>query len=657
MNKFNYKNLCPFKWFVLQNFPFIEADFDAITNWQLFCKLGEEMNKIIEKVNQAGEQTENLTNAFIELQNYVNDYFENLDVQEEIDNKLDEMAESGQLTEIIAQYLQLEGLLCFNNKSDLKNAQNLTNGSFAKTYGSLTYNDGLGNFYKIREILNTDVVDDVNIIALTNYNNLIAELIPQSYINVKLNGVYGDGIHDDTEAIQNLIDNNPKNTLYFPNGNYLISSPLTVPADEDLSVSFKLDNYARIFTNTEIDSLFEIGKIIVEGRSNQDNDWLWFEGGILDCNNTTYGFYGNARKGYIRINKTIFINIKNYGLYLDYYIGEVNSGNAKITNCAFWGITSDTEDISTAIYSKSNDNEFINIRIQRTKIGVVSKGGGNHFSDFHITTQWANSPMEENLQNETVGFELEGINFLNQCYVDTYAKAYHSKSGIQYLTECFTYYWYSTANLVNTILYITDGNFKCSNCRFDLPTLGNNHCIFSPNTYLMRNMNVEERVKCINTKFTKNNSTKINDYGYSMEVNGIDNTPTTYYDNQVLTQNVWQPIAVIKQTTNSVYHLQIAIANVKLIDVIFNGYGYMKATDLLENTADFEIGLLNEFTESEVANGKYYYLCVRKTTGNTLKNMYIKNLTGGGDCQVNAYRDFLNYTMLENPNVSISRTV
>ena len=92
MNKFNYKNLCPFKWFVLQNFPFIEADFDAITNWQLFCKLGEEMNKIIEKVNQAGEQTENLTNAFIELQNYVNDYFENLDVQEEINNKLDEMA-------------------------------------------------------------------------------------------------------------------------------------------------------------------------------------------------------------------------------------------------------------------------------------------------------------------------------------------------------------------------------------------------------------------------------------------------------------------------------------------------------------------------------------------------------------------------------------
>lgn len=638
------KKLTPFRWCMLQTFPFIEATFDAIDNYGLLCKIVEYVNKNIDKTNELGIKVEELNN-----------WFNNLDVQDEVNKKLDEMAESGELQEIITSYLNIKGLLCFNNKSDLKNAQNLTNGSFTKTYGSLTYNDGLGNFYKIREILNTDVVDDVNIIALTNYNNLIAELIPESYINVKLNGVYGDGIHDDTNAIQKLINNNPKNTLYFPNGNYLISAPLTVPADKDLSVSFKLDNYARIFTNTEIESLFEIGKIIVENRSNQDNDWLWFEGGILDCNNTTYGFYGHARKGYIRINKTIFINIKNYGLYLDYYTGEINSGNAKITNCAFWGITSDTEDISTAIYSKSSDNEFIGIRIQRTKKGVISKGG-NYFSDFHITTQWANT-LVANLQNETVGFELDGENFLNQCYVDTYAKAFHSKSGIHYLTECYTYYWFSNSELRNYILYITDGSFRCSNCKFNLPNQGINHCIYSPNTYLMRNINVENRVLCTNTSFTKNSTTKINDYGYSMEVNSKNNTPTTYYDNQTLAQNVWQPIAVIKQTTNSLYHLQIAIANQKLIDVVFNGYGFMKATDLLENDANFEIGLLNEFTESEVEGGKYYYLCIRKTTGSTFKNMYIKNLTGGGDCQVNAYRDFLNYTTLENPNVSISRTV
>lgn len=115
MDKFNYKKLTPFKWFILENFPFIEADFDALTEWQLFCKLGKEINKIIDSQNLIGQEMENVTNAFIDLQNdyiekfnnlqeYVNNYFNNLDVQDEIDNKLNEMAESGQLQEIFEQF-------------------------------------------------------------------------------------------------------------------------------------------------------------------------------------------------------------------------------------------------------------------------------------------------------------------------------------------------------------------------------------------------------------------------------------------------------------------------------------------------------------------------------------------------------------------------
>ena len=33
-----FKRLTPFKRCVLQNFPFIEADFDALTNYGLLCK-------------------------------------------------------------------------------------------------------------------------------------------------------------------------------------------------------------------------------------------------------------------------------------------------------------------------------------------------------------------------------------------------------------------------------------------------------------------------------------------------------------------------------------------------------------------------------------------------------------------------------------------
>lgn len=105
---FEYKKLFPFRWYVLENFPFIEATFDGITEYQLYCKLCEYVNKTIEKLNELGLQTENITNAFEELQNYVNNYFETLDIQDEINNKLDEMVEDGTLARIINEQIFAE---------------------------------------------------------------------------------------------------------------------------------------------------------------------------------------------------------------------------------------------------------------------------------------------------------------------------------------------------------------------------------------------------------------------------------------------------------------------------------------------------------------------------------------------------------------------
>lgn len=134
MNKFEFKNLTPFKWFVLENFPFIEADFDALSEWQLFCKLGKEMNIIINSENTLGTQMENVTNAFIELYNsfenltnYVNNYFNNLDVQEEINTKLNEMVENGTLLQILNQYDYALNIKSFGCKDDgeTDNTENL----------------------------------------------------------------------------------------------------------------------------------------------------------------------------------------------------------------------------------------------------------------------------------------------------------------------------------------------------------------------------------------------------------------------------------------------------------------------------------------------------------------------------------------------------
>ena len=208
---YNFNKLTPFRFFCLTNFPFIEEDFDSLTYYELLCKVVGYLNKVIDTTNAIGTQTEELTNAFNELKSYVDNYFTNLDVQTEINNKLDEMAESGVLQEIISSYLNTKAIFCFDNVEAMKNATNLIDGSYARTLGYYSKNDGGGATYKIRTIINDDIVDEGSIISMSD-KNLIAELIIDSTIKPENFGAHGDGIIDDTinfkKALQFSINNN-----------------------------------------------------------------------------------------------------------------------------------------------------------------------------------------------------------------------------------------------------------------------------------------------------------------------------------------------------------------------------------------------------------------------------------------------------------------
>ncbi len=100
-----YKRISPFKWQLLESFPFIAEDFDQLTEYALYCKLVEYMNKVIDGTNTLGENVEEYITKFNLLKSYVDNYFENLDVQDEIDNKLNDMAQDGTLAEIINEEL------------------------------------------------------------------------------------------------------------------------------------------------------------------------------------------------------------------------------------------------------------------------------------------------------------------------------------------------------------------------------------------------------------------------------------------------------------------------------------------------------------------------------------------------------------------------
>lgn len=389
MNNFEYKKLTPFKWFVLDNFPFIEADFDALTNWQLFCKLGNEMNKIIESENTLGTQVETVTDAFIELQNYVNNYFENLDVQEEIDNKLDEMVEDGTLAEIITSYLQISGVLAFNTISDLKSATNLIDGSFVKTYGYNAINDGGGSFYKIRQVTNQDTEDDAFIIAL-NDENLVAELMVSS--ELKLAQIGANITNNATSILEkalNYINNKKYITLILEKGYTFTEIDLTGIS----GISIKGSNSkTRIKVNTSItvptnhnsfkDLCFELQTdttlLLVSGTYNTFNN----------CN-----FYGkNNHKG-------IGANISNF----------VNS----FTDCSF-------REFAQCIIASSNEINFINCNIigndspaENENTVTITNGLNINFTNCDIEKGY-------NIINITGGL----VNF-NGCYIEGATSFYH----------------------------------------------------------------------------------------------------------------------------------------------------------------------------------------------------------------------------------------
>lgn len=222
---------------VLQNFPFIEQDFDALTDYQLLCKVVEYLNKVITSQNEVIEIAESLTAAFNELQSFVENYFDNLDVQDEINNKLDQMAEDGTLQEIMGQYLQTTAIWGFDTVADMKASTNLIDGSFAKTIGFHSLNDGGGATYRIREVTNEDTVNELDLIAITYDNQLVAELIKEYPLNAKQYGAYGDNTHDDTTAIQNLLNVSATDggDVFFPAGKYKVTSPITINWGQNLT--------------------------------------------------------------------------------------------------------------------------------------------------------------------------------------------------------------------------------------------------------------------------------------------------------------------------------------------------------------------------------------------------------------------------------------
>lgn len=99
-----YKETGSFKFWCQKVLPLVYDD--SLSYYELLCKVVQYLNDVIENVDGLHDDIVALTDAYNQLQEYVNNYFDNLDVQEEINNKLDVMAADGTLSNVIKTPLE-----------------------------------------------------------------------------------------------------------------------------------------------------------------------------------------------------------------------------------------------------------------------------------------------------------------------------------------------------------------------------------------------------------------------------------------------------------------------------------------------------------------------------------------------------------------------
>lgn len=93
----------PFRYFVQMALPAVYGD--ELSYYELLSKIVDTLNKTLENVNVLNKDVQELAEFTSQLSQWVQDYFKNLDIQAEIDKKLDQMVADGTFARMLADFM------------------------------------------------------------------------------------------------------------------------------------------------------------------------------------------------------------------------------------------------------------------------------------------------------------------------------------------------------------------------------------------------------------------------------------------------------------------------------------------------------------------------------------------------------------------------
>lgn len=119
-----------------------------------------------------------------------------------------------------------ESVKHYDTMADVIADTDLKDNDCVTTLGYYAINDGGAGVYNIYDESKLHADETHTAVKIKLNNGLYAELVVSHCVNVRQCGAYGDGTHDDTNAINSAIAT--KFPVYIPSGTYLITTMLTI---------------------------------------------------------------------------------------------------------------------------------------------------------------------------------------------------------------------------------------------------------------------------------------------------------------------------------------------------------------------------------------------------------------------------------------------
>lgn len=394
---------------------------------QLLC-IGKFIDEtVIPALNNNAEAVTELQILFSDLKNYVENYFDDINIQNEINNKLDEMYENGDFENILNNYLNITKV--FNTTSDLlESEETFVNGQKIKTLGYYNINDGGGADFVVSD------TEDLTIFQIdlgSLYLNIIQE--DNSQINVRKLGVKDD--NDNLSLLQAINDKYSNITIYIPKGNFGLSNTLYISNENNLL----MDNECTLYATAIMDYLVCYNK----DNTQATTFYKFIRGGKLDGKNLvseailTMQYYS-----ILYVEDLKIYNFAKYGMKTRKQDNQ--QGNGVFGNNLYF--RNDTpQSNSLAIYSNGKDGKYSNIVMRDCVGGVICYDG--LWTKIH---HWIG--FQSLLENSFTFKTLDRYAIIDDCYIDTIRYPFISTYGVQMVSNSMVIYntgVYTTANFEN----------------------------------------------------------------------------------------------------------------------------------------------------------------------------------------------------------------